>query len=334
MVGRSAPGGPVDDLTLTAGHWAQGPGQVVWEDSQNGVNLPVGTRITVTGVPGTPKLTIVGTATSITGTAQAWVTPAELTSWTGYAIISGSWYQGHGQVDVNTAFLTDTGTAVGDIYPLASGGRHVTVRIAGEVFEPGGGRAEVFGGLSTLAAVDPYLTPGQYDVGLQPGVNAQAYANALSAALGGNYGVNARGGNSTVFAVIMGLIAMLTLLLSAVAGLGVLNTVVLQTRERVHDLGVFKAIGMTPRQTVAMVVCSVAEAGLIAIPVGVALHHYILPVMGNAAQTGLPASVLNVYNAPELALLALSGLAIAVLGALAPAGWAAKTRTAFALRAE
>src|SRR5580658_701641 len=80
VVGRSSPGGPVDDLTLTAGHWAQGPGQVVWEGSQTGVDPPVGTRITVTGVPGTPKLTVVGTATSITGSAQAWVTPAELTA--------------------------------------------------------------------------------------------------------------------------------------------------------------------------------------------------------------------------------------------------------------
>ena len=86
----------------------------------------------------------------------------------------------------------------------------------------------------------------------------------------------------------------MTLLLAAVAGLGVLNTVVLQTRERVHDLGVFKAVGMTPRQTIAMVVCSVAGiglvAGLIAVPVGVALHHYVLPIMGNAAQTGIPAA--------------------------------------------
>ena len=36
---------------------------------------------------------------------------------------------------------------------------------------------------------------------------------------------------------IISLVATLTLLLVAVAGLGVLNTVVLQTRERVHDLG-------------------------------------------------------------------------------------------------
>ena len=140
------------------------------------------------------------------------------------------------------------------------------------------------------------------------------------------------------FAAVIGLIATLTLLLAAVAGLGVLNTVVLQTRERVHDLGVFKAVGMTPRQVTAMVVCSVAGiglvAGLVAIPAGVALQRYVLPVMAHAAQTGVPASVLNVYVPGELALLALSGLVIAAAGALAPAAWAARARTASALRAE
>jgi putative ABC transport system permease protein len=53
-----------------------------------------------------------------------------------------------------------------------------------------------------------------------------------------------------------------------------------------------------------------------------------------AAQTGIPRAFLNVYRPAELVLLALAGLVIAVAGALAPAGWAAKTRTAFALRAE
>jgi putative ABC transport system permease protein len=258
-------------------------------------------------------------------------------SWVGYALTAGHWYSG-AQVDVNTAFLTDTGTAVGDSYPLISGSRHITVRIAGAVFAPGGGDPEIFGSLATLTAVDPTLTPDHYDVGLKPGIDVDAYANALGHALGQNYPINVRDRGSSVFGIIIGLIATLTLLLSAVAGLGVLNTVVLQTRERVHDLGVFKAIGMTPRQTIAMVVCSVAGiglvAGLVAIPAGVALHDYVLPVMGNAAQTALPASVLNVYHAPQLILLGLAGLLIAVAGALLPAGWAAKTRTAFALRAE
>lgn len=70
------------------------------------------------------------------------------------------------------------------------------------------------------------------------------------------------------------------------------------------------------------------------VPLGVALERYILPIMGNAAQTGVPSAFLNVYHPAEVVLLALAGLVIAVAGALAPAGWAAKTRTAFALRAE
>jgi putative ABC transport system permease protein len=259
-------------------------------------------------------------------------------SWTGYALISGHWYAGGNQADVNTGFLTQTSIKVGDSYTLTSGSHHVTIQIAGEIFDPGGGNAEIIAGQSTLAALDPGLSPDQYDVALTPGTDAQGYADALDAKLGQPYQVSVNGSSDSQFFVIIGLVATLTLLLVAVAGLGVLNTVVLQTRERVHDLGVFKAIGMTPRQTIAMVVCSVAGvglvAGLIAIPAGIAVHNYVLPVMGHAAQTDLPPSVLDVYHPWELVLLALAGLAIAVAGALLPAGWAARTRTAFALRAE
>ena len=46
--------------------------------------------------------------------------------------------------------------------------------------------------------------------------------------------------------IINTLTTMLTLMLVTVAALGVLNIVVLETRERVHDLGVHKALGMTP----------------------------------------------------------------------------------------
>jgi putative ABC transport system permease protein len=257
-------------------------------------------------------------------------------SWTGYAMISGHWYDGPRQVDVNTAFLTETGSAVGDTYTLISGDRRTTVTIAGEVFDPQGGTPEMFGARSTLAPVDPQLEPDQYDVALEPGTSLSAYVNALGRRISDPVVANTP--DSFSYGIIIGLITTMTLLLAAVAALGVLNTVVLQTRERVHDLGVFKAVGMTPRQTIAMVVCSASGvgllAGVIAVPIGVGLHSYVLPIMGNAAQTGVPAAFLDVYHPAELVLLALAGLAIAVIGALAPAGWAAGTRTASALRAE
>jgi putative ABC transport system permease protein len=65
-------------------------------------------------------------------------------SWTGYPMIKGSWYSGPGSVDVNTTFLTDTGTSVGSTVTLTSGRRSETVRIAGEAFANDTSNPDVF----------------------------------------------------------------------------------------------------------------------------------------------------------------------------------------------
>jgi putative ABC transport system permease protein len=70
------------------------------------------------------------------------------------------------------------------------------------------------------------------------------------------------------------------------------------------------------------------------IPIGVVLQHSILPIMGDAAGTDLPNSIVDVNGAGQLLLLGVTGILLAVLGALLPAGWAARTRVAAALRAE
>jgi putative ABC transport system permease protein len=259
-------------------------------------------------------------------------------SWTGYAMISGHWYTGPGQADVATGFLTATGKTVGDTATLSDGGAAVRVRIVGEVLDTQNSGLDMITDWQTLAAADPGLVPDQYDVALRPGTSSDAYVQALSDRLGEYYFVFPNSRHSHVVDLMISLVTILTLGLALVAGLGVLNTVVLQTRERVHDLGVFKAIGMTPRQTVAMVVSWVAGtglvAGVIAVPAGLALHRYILPRMAAAADVGVPPAFLNAYRGWELVLLALAGIAIAVAGALLPAGWAASARSASALRAE
>jgi putative ABC transport system permease protein len=261
-------------------------------------------------------------------------------AWSNYQLIAGRWYSqspATSEIDVNTLFLTDTSLAVGDSYTMVNGGHKVTAKIVGEVFAPGND-VSVFMSPATLAALDPATAgTGEYRISLKPGVNANSYTTALTAALGDGYLVGERGGDRALVAITT-LVAMLTLLIIAVAGLGVLNTVALQVRERAHDIGVFKALGMTPRQTLTMVVCSVAAtglaAGIIAVPAGIALHRGVLPSMARAANSGLPASVMSVFSLPEMTGLALAGLVIAVVGALAPASWAARSRTATALRTE
>ena len=255
--------------------------------------------------------------------------------WIGYAMVSGHWYTGPGQVDVASGFLNATGKVVGDTITINVGGKQITARIVGQVFNVDNNGLGMFTDWRTLVGAERGLEPDQYDVGLRPGTSPAAYARALGVSPA--YGASVAGADATL-PLVLGLIGTLTLLLAVVAGLGVLNTVVLHTRERVHDLGVFKAIGMTPRQTIAMVVCWVAGtgllAGVIAVPAGIVLHHHVLPAMGAAANVALPASFLRVYGGAEMVALALAGLVIAVAGALIPAGWAAKTGTAAALRTE
>ena len=140
--------------------------------------------------------------------------------------------------------------------------------------------------------------------------------------LGDNYALSTRSGGAKQLLAVVALVSALMLLIVVVAGLGVLNTVALQIRERAHDIGVFKALGMTPRQTLTMIAYSVAIAGLIAgivaVPAGVVLHHNVIPAMTHGANSGYPPSLISVYSVPEMIGLALAGLLIAVAGALAP----------------
>jgi putative ABC transport system permease protein len=259
-------------------------------------------------------------------------------AWAGYDMISGRWYRAPGEVVVNTGFLTQYTKSVGDTVTLTFGGKQITARIVGEVFDPQGrGQPAMLTSWQTLGGANVGLTVQQYDVGLQPGTDPGAYADALNHALFPRFFVSATT-DDPFYQTLTALIGTLTLLLALAAGLGVLNTVVLGTRDRVHDLGVFKAVGMTPRQTIAMVVCWIAGAGLaagvIAVPVSVVLHSSVVRAMASSGGTGLPASYVNIFSPTELLLLALAGLVIGVAGALLPASWAARARTVSALRAE
>ncbi|MBE1878097.1 ABC transporter permease [Myceligenerans pegani] len=262
-------------------------------------------------------------------------------TWTGYPILSGRWYD-DGEAVASSRMLRLTGTDVGDTVTLTGPSGTARVRIVGEAFaNDTGGGATLLMSAAGVAPLAGDLEPRSVEVGLDPGTEPRAYVEGLATALSDTSARPAATAdeqeNSTV-AIMTGLIALLATALCVGAALGVLNTVVLTTREQVQEIGVLKAIGMTPRQVRTMVVVSTVlvglAAGLVAVPAGTALHSVVLPAMGAAAQSGLPASVLDVFRPAELAALGASGVVLAVLGALLPAGWAARTRPATALRTE
>lgn len=76
VVGRANPDGQVDKLNLWQGRWAGKPGEIVLAMRPGTADMTLGTKISFVG---RGKFTIVGFAYSVTGSADAWVTPAQMT---------------------------------------------------------------------------------------------------------------------------------------------------------------------------------------------------------------------------------------------------------------
>jgi putative ABC transport system permease protein len=259
--------------------------------------------------------------------------------WQGWAMITGRWYSRGGEADVNTSFLSDSGLSVGDTTTVNTGTATVPVRIVGEIFDPGN-QPRLYASTQTLPGVATAENLWQWNIGLKPGTSASGYIAAVNAALGHNspWAAVPAQRSGQFYVIASALIGLLSLMVAIAAGLGVLNTVLMTTRDRVHDLGVFKAIGMRPGQVLTMVCCWVAGPAIIAAalaaPAAMQLNLSTLTAMGHISHTGVPASFTDVFPVARLAVLSLAALVIAVAGAFLPATWAARARPAVALRTE
>lgn len=166
-----------------------------------------------------------------------------------------------------------------------AGGGHAAHRLAARLRLPRPvslGLAAPFTRPAPSLATTAVITSGLAAVVLAVGLDAQMASIVLSI------------GHATTD---VSLIRRLTWLVAVVAGLGVFSAVLMLARERVHDLGVFKALGMTPRQVIAMVTCWVIAptiaAAVIALPAGVALEGVVARAVisgqaGRLAQLRLP----------------------------------------------
>jgi putative ABC transport system permease protein len=253
----------------------------------------------------------------------------------GYQILDGRWIAGAGEAVVGAETLRLTGKSLGDSLTLSIAGQTVTVKIVGELF---GVHSDIHVDLASVPFMESESGMDTYYVGLKPGVTANQFIDRV--ATGGNAGLIAQQPDTDEISMapLLTVIGALTLALLIVAGLGVAHTAVLNTRERRRDLAIVKAVGMTPAQAVVMVITSMAVLGIIGgilgLPGGVAAQQAIIRFIGDSEGTRLPQAIIDVYATPQLAGLLLSGVLIAVLGALIPARQAARISTAAALHTE
>jgi len=124
----------------------------------------------------------------------------------------------------------------------------------------------------------------------------------------------------------------LSALLLVIALANLLAAALLAVRERVHDMGVLRAIGLTPGETTLGVVSGQAFigviSGLVGVPLGVAAFQLVY-LAANGSTAGAATAPLW-----QLALVIPAAAFAAAISALVPARWAANVEVTTALRYE
>jgi putative ABC transport system permease protein len=257
----------------------------------------------------------------------------------GFLVVGGRWFSAPGEVLAPKGFLQDAHLKIGDSFTGTVDGQPLQLGVVGEVYDISNLGHSLFLDLGTMASLKPAVEPFNYYVTLAPGTNLNAYVRRVGALQPDL--IDVRASDNSIISPIK-IIDSVLLVIAAVLALigigGVFNTLLLNTRERVHDTATLKAMGMSPRQVIVMVAASAGLlallGGLLAMPVGIGLHHVLNDVIASAAGNDTPPGAYGVYNPVELGVIPLLAVAVAMLAALVPGRWAARTNVVEVLHSE
>jgi putative ABC transport system permease protein len=258
----------------------------------------------------------------------------------GYRAIAGRWFTRPGEAVAAAAFIKMAHLHVGDRFTATLDGRRIRLRLVGEDFDLTNQGQVIRTDWSTITAAQPGVMPDHYAVQLRQGTDPAAFGHRLVHAEPSAIEVdlNNSGLGDSLLPILNGVVAVLAAVLCLIAVAGVFNTMLLTTRERVRDTAVLKALGMEPRQTVAMVAATSCvlgiTGGVLGLPVGIVLHGGVLGLVGALAGNTMPIDTARAFAPAMLPVLALAGVLVALAGALLPARWAARVAATTVLRTE
>ncbi len=296
----------------------------------------------LTGQPQTQQIVAVRPATiAVPGVADsvdgiAFRGDARSLGWSA-SLVRGRWLgERPGEVLLTRRVLDQANLDVGSTFDGVIAGRPVRLHVVGET------ASLSYAALldwSTLTAAVPDAQPDRYLVGLLPGSDADGFAAAIRAQEPDFLTVTvSRVGPDAGGDAIIALMSVLSVILGLIAAVGVFSTMLLHVRERSRDIAILKAVGMTPRQILTMVMTSSAAlgviGGLVGMPAGASTFHTLVTQLAKGIGVSPPPFASDIPHATTLYPLGLTGLAIALVGAFLPARRAARSRAAETLRSE
>ena len=256
----------------------------------------------------------------------------------GYRAVTGRWFSHPGEAVVGGNIARQAHLNIGDSVNLTTAEGHpFSIRVVGLFNDFNTNGLTVATDVASLGTVAPEAEPDEYLVKLRTGADAKAFSKRIEASSPDFLSAKpvAIDDVNLYVNLISFMVGGLALVLMLIAAAGVFNAARLTTRERVRDVAIFKALGMTGRQTLLMVVTSTLVLAVVAtiagIPVGIWLENFIWSQM--LGSFGLLVSPSGIEVLPLLLALVVA-FGLAVLGSWMPARWAAATPVAQVLRSE
>lgn len=239
----------------------------------------------------------------------------------GFAVQEGRMFARSGEAVAGWGLLSRFDLAVGDSVTVDAAGSPVELTIVGW-YREGEDTGEILRfPLDDLQAVQPGRDPEWASVNLAADVDPVEVAASVSDELAGAARVEVIdvGASDEIDAFRIAFL-LVSALVIVVAFANLLSTMLLAARERSHDFGVLRAVGVTPRQVVSMVAVGAATlaiaAGVVGIPLAWLVTNAVTEVVGAASGLGPGIGVGPGLVGTIIVVPAVIGVA-AALGALA-----------------
>jgi putative ABC transport system permease protein len=236
----------------------------------------------------------------------------------GFVVREGRMLRGPGEAVTGYGFLERFGVAVGDRIRVRIEGHPLSLRIVGWYSETEEAGEMIMFPFADVRALDPRARPDSYQVVLGAGADREAVAADLASTLGPRARVEAvpRPDPGVVdpfrFAV-----DLITGLVVVVALVNLAATLVLVVRQRARDLAVLRAVGLTPRQAVAVIATGGVVVALLATVVGLPLGVVLSDAANDSVGTAIGMGPGIAQSPSWVVLVLVPPLAVAVTVLLA-----------------
>jgi len=237
-----------------------------------------------------------------------------------FRVVQGRMFHAANEAVAGQGFLDLMHIKVGAWISPTIDGVPVIVHIVGRTIEPDNNGDVLDFGLDALPAAES-ASPPFYRLVLKPGVSAAAARAHLLRVSHDQLDVQVVTNPADRLGIMLVVIAVSVVILAVIGLANLLTATVVGLRDHLHEVGVLKAIGLTPRQVIATLVVNTAILTVVGVTGGILAGLMIAPRlinmqgqtsgMGSGIATGLSAATIAEILAVALAIATAAALVLA-----------------------